>query len=69
MSDELQLPHKKTPFVETIYGLTACAVTWQGRMLENNGITPKFLIELSREALKQGSDTQLGTAIDVAKAL
>ena len=44
-------------------------LTWQGRMLENNGIAPKFSIELSREALKQGRDTQLGTAIDVVKAL
>ena len=38
-------------------------------MLENNGIVPKFSIELSREALKQGRDTQLETAIEVAKAL
>jgi hypothetical protein len=38
-------------------------------MLENNGIVPKFSIELSRDALKQGKDTQLETAIDVAKAL
>jgi hypothetical protein len=38
-------------------------------MLENNGIAPKFSIELSREALKQGRDTQLGAAIDLAKAL
>jgi hypothetical protein len=38
-------------------------------MLENNGIAPKFSIELSREALKQGRDTQLGTAIEVAKTL
>jgi C-terminal processing protease CtpA/Prc len=44
-------------------------LTWQGRMLENNGIVPKFSIDLSREALKQGRDTQLGTAIEVAKAL
>src|SRR5713226_3521745 len=42
-------------------------LTWQGRMLENNGIVPKFSIELSREALKQGRDTQLGTAVEVAK--
>src|ERR1700693_1127300 len=53
-----------------ILGLPVAAyLTWQGRMLENNGIAPKFSIELSREALKQGGDTQLGTAIDVAKAL
>jgi len=38
-------------------------------MMENNGIVPKFSIELSREALKQGRDTQLETAVDVAKAL
>jgi hypothetical protein len=44
-------------------------LTWQGRMLENNGIMPKFSIELSREGLKQGIDTQLETAIEVAKAL
>jgi carboxyl-terminal processing protease len=47
----------------------AAYLTWQGRMLENNGIAPKVSIEFSREALKQGRDTQLGTAIDVAKAL
>jgi C-terminal processing protease CtpA/Prc len=53
-----------------ILGLPVAAyLTWQGRMLENNGITPKFPIELSREALKQGRDTQLGTAIHVVKAL
>jgi hypothetical protein len=38
-------------------------------MLENNGIVPKFSIELSRDGLKQGRDTQLETAIEIAKAL
>jgi C-terminal processing protease CtpA/Prc len=53
-----------------ILGLPVAAyLTWQGRMLENNGIAPRFSIELSREELKQGRDTQLGTAIEVAKAL
>jgi C-terminal processing protease CtpA/Prc len=53
-----------------ILGLPVAAyLTWQGRMLENNGIVPKFSIELSRDALSQGRDTQLETAIDVAKAL
>ncbi len=53
-----------------ILGLPVAAyLTWQGRMLENNGIVPKFSIELSRDALKQGRDTQLETAIEVAKAL
>jgi len=53
-----------------ILGLPVAAyLTWQGRMLENNGITPKFFIELSREALREGRDTQLETAVQVAKAL
>jgi len=47
----------------------AAYLPWKGRMLENNGIVPKFSIELSREALKQGRDTQLGTAIEVVRAL
>jgi hypothetical protein len=38
-------------------------------MLENNGIVPKFSIELSRDALKGGMDSQIGTAIEAAKAL
>jgi hypothetical protein len=37
----------------------AAYLTWQGRMLENNGIVPKFSIELSREALKQEEITNL----------
>jgi hypothetical protein len=38
-------------------------------MLENNGIVPKFSIELSREELKERRDTQLMTAIEVVNAL
>jgi hypothetical protein len=38
-------------------------------MLENNGILPKFAIELSRNALRDGHDTQLDTAVEVAKHL
>src|ERR1700689_1136185 len=53
-----------------ILGLPVAAyLTWQGRMIENNGIVPKFSIELSRVALKQGIDSQLETAVEVAKAL
>jgi carboxyl-terminal processing protease len=52
-----------------ILGLPVAAyLTWQGRMIENNGIVPKFSIELSRDALREGRDTQLETAIEVAKA-
>lgn len=53
-----------------ILGLPVAAyLTWKGRMLENNGIVPKFSIELSRDALKEGRDTQLETAVEVVKAL
>jgi len=53
-----------------ILGLPVAAyLTWQGRMLENNGIVPKFCVELSRDALRNGTDTQMETAVEVAKAL
>jgi C-terminal processing protease CtpA/Prc len=53
-----------------ILGLPVAAyLTWQGRMIENNGIVPKFSIELSRDALKDGTDTQLEAGVKVAHAL
>lgn len=53
-----------------ILGLPVAAyLTWQGRILENNGIVPKVSIELSRDALRDGRDTQLETAVEVAGAL
>jgi C-terminal processing protease CtpA/Prc len=53
-----------------ILGLpVATYLTWQGRMLENNGITPKFCIELSRDALREKRDTQLETSVEVVKAM
>jgi C-terminal processing protease CtpA/Prc len=53
-----------------ILGLPVAAyLTWHGRMLEDNGIVPKFPIELSRDDLRKGRDTQLETAIEVASAL
>ena len=53
-----------------LLGLPVAAyLTWQGRMLENNGIVPRICVELSRDALREGRDTQLETAIEVAKAL
>ena len=53
-----------------ILGLPVAAyLTWQGRMLENNGIVPEFSIELSQDALREGRDSQLEKAIDVAKTL
>jgi C-terminal processing protease CtpA/Prc len=44
-------------------------LTWQGRMLENNGITPGVSAEFSRDALREGRDTQLETAIEVVRNL
>jgi len=44
-------------------------LTWQGRTLENNGITPAFSVGLSRDALREGRDTQLEQAVEVVKAL
>jgi len=53
-----------------ILGLPVAAyLTWQGRILENDGITPAVSTELSREGLREGRDTQLETAIDVVKGL
>jgi C-terminal processing protease CtpA/Prc len=52
-----------------ILGLPVAAyLTWQGRLIENDGIVPKFSIELSRDVLREGRDTQLETAVEVAKA-
>jgi len=51
-----------------ILGLPVAAyLTWQGRMLENNGIVPKFQADLSRDALREGRDTQLEAAVEIAK--
>jgi len=53
-----------------ILGLPVAAyLTWQGRMLENNGIVAKFSVELSRDALVEGRDTQLQTAVEVVRAM
>ena len=53
-----------------ILGLPVAAyLTWQGRMLENDGINPATSTELSREALRDGRDTQLETAIEAVKTL
>jgi C-terminal processing protease CtpA/Prc len=38
-------------------------------MLENNGIIPTVSVELSREALREGRDTQLEKAVEVANSL
>jgi C-terminal processing protease CtpA/Prc len=53
-----------------ILGLPVAAyLTWHGRMLENDGINPTIPTELSREALRDGRDTQLETAIEAIRTL
>lgn len=53
-----------------ILGLPVAAyLTWHGRMLENNGIVPRISAELSRDALREGRDTQLETAVEAVQKL
>ena len=53
-----------------ILGLPVAAyLTWQGRMLENDGIIPSIVADLSREALREGKDTQLEKAVEVVRNL
>src|SRR5256886_11827031 len=53
-----------------ILGLPVAAyLTWQGRMLENNGIVPAISAELARDALREGKDTQLEKAVEVVRNL
>lgn len=53
-----------------VLGLPGAAyLTWQGTMLEGRGITPDEEVSLSRELLKQGRDSQLERALEVAERL
>jgi C-terminal processing protease CtpA/Prc len=53
-----------------VLGLPAAAyLTWQGTLLEGKGIEPDHVVQLSREALQEGRDTQAEKAIEVAKQL
>jgi C-terminal processing protease CtpA/Prc len=53
-----------------ILGLPVAAyLTWHGRMLENNGIVPKLSVELSRDALRAGRDTQMEAALGAVQQL
>ena len=49
--------------------VVAAYLMWQGRMLENSGIVPKFAIELSGDGLQDGRDTQIESAIQTANAM
>jgi carboxyl-terminal processing protease len=48
---------------------TAGYLTWQGKMIEGNGVEPDYGIELSRDMLKEGLDSQLEKAIEMARQL
>ena len=53
-----------------ILGLPVAAyLTWQGRILENDGIEPAVPVTLSREALREGKDTQLEKAVEIVSDL
>jgi carboxyl-terminal processing protease len=53
-----------------VLGLPAAAyLTWQETLLEGKGIEPDQVVQLSREALKEGRDTQMEKAIEVAMQL
>jgi carboxyl-terminal processing protease len=53
-----------------ILGLPVAAfLTWQERMIENNGICPSVEVRLVRDALREGRDTQLEEAIEAVRAI
>lgn len=41
----------------------AAYLTWQGVLLEGRGVSPDIGVDLPRDALQQGRDTQLEAAI------
>jgi len=43
--------------------------TWNGSTLEGNGVEPDHVVQLSREALRNGKDNQVLEAIEVVKQL
>jgi carboxyl-terminal processing protease len=43
--------------------------TWSGNTLEGAGVGPDYLVELSREALKRGEDSQLVNALEIVRRL
>lgn len=43
--------------------------TWNGNCLEGKGVEPDHVVELSRETLRSGRDSQLEKAIEIARAL
>ncbi len=53
-----------------ILGLPVAAyLTWQGVLLEGKGVSPQIEVDLPPEALRQGLDTQLEKAFELARTL
>ncbi|HUI71835.1 MAG TPA: S41 family peptidase [Spirochaetia bacterium] len=53
-----------------VLGLPVAAyLTWEGTLLEGKGIEPDHMVELSYEGLREGRDTQMEKAIEVARQL
>jgi carboxyl-terminal processing protease len=53
-----------------ILGLPVAAyLTWQGRLIEGKGITPNVPVELTADQLMGGEDTQMQSALELAKSL
>jgi carboxyl-terminal processing protease len=44
-------------------------LTWNGRMLENNGIVPAIAVDMSRDVLQKSKDSQLERAIETVKKM
>ena len=53
-----------------ILGLPVAAyLTWQGRLIEGQGVTPSVPVELPADQLMAGEDTQMQQALEVAKSI
>jgi len=48
---------------------TASYLTWQGNLIEGQGVTPDIIVENQYELLKTGTDCQLDAAIEYIKRL
>ncbi|HEX5483318.1 MAG TPA: S41 family peptidase [Terriglobia bacterium] len=43
--------------------------TWNGKTLEGKGVEPDYAVELSRDGLREGRDTQIGKALNIVGGL
>jgi carboxyl-terminal processing protease len=47
----------------------AAYLTWQGNMIESNGVSPSIPVKLSVDALREGTDTQMEKALEIAASM